>query len=211
MKAVLEQLHYELLADLKRTWQLELPEAERVESCYHIASEYWMKVKEVFKNRVEYNEDEEICFFRQLKPLFTSHTEYYLILNQALLFLPDELEGVVSYWEGELKRYERYCERHADFIKYYESYSSEDDMLFFTIRNNRQEVPPQERLYDDEDCRSTHDHIIRGLMANSMYNDYVVKKLETLAPGVLVEKELVEEKPKNRKLFKKRQKSGKGK
>lgn len=183
MKAILEQLHHELLADLNRIWQLELPEAKRVESCYHVATDYWLKVKEVFKEPTVYNEQEEICFFKELKPLFTCHIEYYLILNQALLFLPEDPEIIVGYWQGELKRYFRFYEKHRDFIKYFEGYSTEYDSEYFTRRNNRLQAQPQERIYDDEDCRSTHDQIVRGLMANSMYYEYAGKKLEELLPG----------------------------
>ena len=180
MKAVFEHLHQELLADLKRSWQLELPEAERVECCYRVAMDYWLKVKEIYLTRVKYDEEFEINFFRELKPLFTSHIEYYLILNQALLFIPGEAEKVVIYWEAEARRYQRFCDKHNVFIRYYEGYRTEDDKAYFLRRNNRQETPPQERLYEDEDCRSSHDHLVRGLLANSLYHEYVNKKLEAL-------------------------------
>ncbi len=180
MKTVLGQLHHELLADLKRTWQLELPEMERIESCYHVTMNYWTEVKEIFKQQDVYDEELEIEFFKSMKPVYTSYIEYYLILHQALLFLPENPQEAVSYWEEELKRYNRYCDKHADFIKYFESYSSEYDAAYFTIRNNRQEMPARERIYEDEDCRSTHDHVVRGLMANSMYNEFVREKLKSL-------------------------------
>lgn len=185
MKSLFEHLYHELLASLERSWQLELREEKRVECCYRIAMDYWYKVREVFLDRDSYDEDAEIEFFREIKPLFTSHVEYYLILNQCLLFIPGELEGVVGYWEAESKRYKRFCDKHTDFIRYYEGYSSVDDKTFFLRRNSLQETPPQERLYEDEDCRSSHDHLVRGLLANSMYHEYVNKKLAALGVHIV--------------------------
>lgn len=51
----------------------------------------------IFRKCVVDNEDEETYFFWALNPPFTSHIKYYLLLNQALLFLPHEAEEVAKY------------------------------------------------------------------------------------------------------------------
>lgn len=170
MKPQFEGLHKRMLQELAATANLE--------DRFKVALEYWRVVKEIFKNQKCRNEFDEPEFFRSIKPLFTSYIEYYLILYQSLIFLPPELDGVAGYWEDECKRYKRYYDKHKDFISYYESYSSEYDREYFTRANNRLETPPQERIFEDTDCRSSHDHIVRGLLANSMYHEYVMQRLQ---------------------------------
>jgi hypothetical protein len=171
MENCFEDIHKNMLAELANT--------ERMEDKFHVAMEYWLAVKEIFKSR-PYDHDGEMEFFRNIKPLFTSYIEYYLLLNKSLAFLPEDAEGAIAFWEEETKQLQRYCEKHADFIRYYESYSSEFDSDYFTRGNNRQTAPPQGRIYEDGDCRSSHDHIVRGLLARRMYNEYVLERLEEL-------------------------------
>ncbi len=178
MKQKWERLYADLLSDLSRCQALELPETEIAESCCRISMNYWLKLKEIFKGRMIYDEEEEINFFKYVKPRFTSHIECNLIVSQALLFLPAEVEALVTYWETETRKYQRFFDKHEEFIKYYDSYSTENDSRYFLIRNNQQEIAVQERIYQDEDCRSSHDHLVRGLLANSMYYDFVCKRLE---------------------------------
>ncbi len=183
MKADFESLYYELLADVKRTWDSELPEIECVQNCFNVAISYWGKVKRIFLAKSDYDDDEEIIFFREVKPLFTAYMELYLILYKGLLFQPEEMEKMISYWKAQAEKYTRYFEVNADFIDYYESCSMEYDEQYFLMRNNKQKVSKPGKLYDDADCRSSHDYLVRGLLANSMYYDYVIQRLRKLNSG----------------------------
>lgn len=177
MKQNWEKLYADMLSDLNRCQALQLPEAEIAECCCRIAMNYWLKVKEMFKDSVNYDEEEEINFFKYVKPRFTSHIEYNLVISQAILFLPTETEALVTYWEEETKKYQRFFDKHQEFINYYDSNNTENDSRYFLPRNNRQETPVQERIYQDEECRSSHDCIVRGLLANSMYYEFASSKL----------------------------------
>lgn len=169
-----------MLDDLDRYKTIELPETERAECCYRAALNYWLKVKEHFFQRVIYVDTEEIEFFREVKPQFTALIEYYLILNQGLLFIPEKLEDRIAYWEEEAKRYQRFYVRNRTFIEYYESGCNKEDMHYFLARYNNQFMMPQERIYEDSDCRTSHDHLVRGLIANRMYLDFAQEKLAEL-------------------------------
>lgn len=170
-----------MLEDIDRCRKAILPEAECVECCYRVAMNYWKELKELFISGTMQMDAEEIEFFKEVKPLFTSHIEYYLILNQVVLFVPNIEQEKKEYWNEEEKRYHRYCKRHENFIAYYESGSTERDSEYFLQRNNRVEMPPQERIYEDADCRSSHDHIVRGLLAGSMYHDFVLERIKQLS------------------------------
>lgn len=176
-----EPLYRDMLNDMARCRMLELPDAEIAESCYRVALNYWRRLKEYFGQRVMYVDEEEIEFFKYVKPEFTAYIEYNLLLNQALLFIPEDKEAAIRYWKEEAGRYQRFQKRHADFIQYYDSRCREKDADYFLLRNYRVDMKPQERIYEDEDCRSSHDHLVRGLLAGRMYQEYVEEKLKQLS------------------------------
>jgi len=182
MKPQWENLYSQMLVDINRCKTLDLPETERAESCYGIAINYWHRVKTFFMVKLNYSDAEEIEFFKIVKPQFTSHIEYYLIMNQGLLFIPENLNEKFEYWQVGVERYQRFCDRNLDFIRYYESTSKVYDADYFLQRNNRLVVLPQERIFEDNDCRTSHDHIVRGLLANRMYHEYAGKRLNELKP-----------------------------
>lgn len=169
-----------MLQDIERCNGMDLPETEIAECCDQVAVNYWQKLKLGFQRWVIYIDAEEIEFFKMVKPEFTSYIEYNLILNQGLLFIPAEKEETLNYWKEEAKRYQRFFERNRVFIEYYESGGSVKNVEYFLQRNNRLTSMPQERIYEDKDCRSSHDHLIRGLLANRMYKTYVEKRTKQL-------------------------------
>ncbi|HEX7903910.1 MAG TPA: RteC domain-containing protein [Chitinophagaceae bacterium] len=177
MKHQWEHFYSLMLIDLRHANAMKLPKIEWVECCYWIAKNYWYKLKELFLERIIYADSEEIEFFRDVKPKFTSHIEYYLILSQGLLFAPDSPSEQLEYWEGELRRYQRFYAPNDMVINYYESGCHSSDALYFLQRNNQQGLLLHERIYEDMDCRSSHDHVVRGLLAHRMYQDYVQRKL----------------------------------
>lgn len=175
-----EPLFNERLSDLRRYQEMQICENEQAECCYRVACNYWLRAKELFLQQMVYDDSEELEFFREIKPAFTAYIEYYMILNQGLLFIPPDPVNEVGYWEEEAKRYERFCSRNETFIQYYESKRNDHEAEYFLQRNNQQTLMPQEWIYDDKDCRSSHDHLVRGLLANRMYRDYVQQKLKVL-------------------------------
>lgn len=157
-----------------------LPEPNKAESCFLLAVEYWLRVKKNFLHRTKYSDQEEIDFFKMVKPRFTAPIEFYLAVNQGLLFVPPEPPEQMAYWMDEEKRYRRFYERHQSFITYYESNLTDRDADYFLRRNNYLFMSPQERIYEDEDCRSSHDYLVRGILAHEMYRNYVHEKLKVL-------------------------------
>ena len=172
-----------MLAELGQCKTIELPDAKQSECGYGVTMKFWQKLREIWKEKLTYTDEEEINFFREVKPRFTCHIEYYLILNQGLLFVPDDLVETIKYWTEEEKRYDRFCKRHENFVKYFDNKWHYRDQDYFLQRNNRHAILPKERIYVDEDCRSSHDWIVRSYLANKMYFEFVKKRLEVLEHG----------------------------
>jgi len=98
-----------------------------------------------------------------------------------MMFVPDEADRQFVFWRNELKRYKRFYEKHKDFITYYESNATHLDGFYF-IKVTKEWKPPQPMPTYDSDTNycSSHDHLVRGLLANKMYYEYVKEKLAAL-------------------------------
>ena len=174
-------LHDDMLKDITRCEQLELPNAEWVAACFWVAHNYWQRLKSLTCPRSFKSECEEIEFFRNVKPHFTAHIEYFVILSEALTCVPADCGDALCYWEEEGKRLNRFCERNEDFVRYYESGERCRDNLYFLKRNARINYAPKLPVYDkDPDYCTSHDHYVRRYLANKMYWEYCKGKIELL-------------------------------
>jgi hypothetical protein len=192
MKEKYKILHRLMIHDIVRCMQLDLPETERVESCFWIASNYWDKLKAMMKGRnskiVEFKDDsEEVDFFRNVKPKFTCHIEYYAILSEALQFVPKDHASassalaVIHFWKEEYKRFGRFCSKNETFVNYYESGEQYGNSIYFLRENKQSGIPIAMVPYDsDENLCTSHDRVLRSYLAHKMYNDYVKGRIKAL-------------------------------
>lgn len=182
MKPIYENLHREMLWDIKRCLKLPHPEMENAERCFWIARKYWEKLKELLKGRPFKDERDEIEFFRNVKPQFTCYIEYFVILSEALLFIPEERQCAITYWEEESNRLKRFCDRHHSFVQYYESGNRHQDNLYF-LRKSGEDLKfvPAVPAYDmDIAFCSSHDQLVRSYLAYKKYYEYAIGRVEGL-------------------------------
>lgn len=177
MKIEIEQLYQEMMAAIAAKSR-QANKTDMVESCFWIASKHWELLKKNIDNEFFEDEKREIDFFRTIKPKFTSQIQYYTMLAEVLLFVPDGHEEQFTYWKEELKRYWRFCEKNKVFVEYYESNAVYLDSIYY-VRVSEEWVPPYQALSYDADINfcSTHDHFVRGLLAHKMYHAFVQDKL----------------------------------
>jgi len=175
-------LHSEMIAIIDRYWSTELPEQHKVESTFSLAEGYWKTVRNELKDYLFVNTDEEIHFYKNVKPKFTSYIEYSIILYQALSFAPaDSNEFLATFWEGEEKRLDRFVEKHSEFVKYYNSGCTYRDLQYFLPANDNLVRLKVSKPYDlGSEYKTSHDHLVAGFLAQLMYHEYVLKKLKTL-------------------------------
>ncbi|HMU47863.1 MAG TPA: RteC domain-containing protein [Chitinophagaceae bacterium] len=201
MRKEYELLHHEMLQDIERCMQLPHPEKENAENCFWIARNYWEKLRDCIKEKGFKNEFEEIEFFRNIKPKFTSYIEYYVMLSEALQFAPGEIkmpEEIKShsskeswetavqknkreFWENEEKRYQRFYDKHAELIAYYESGKVNKDRIYFLRSNNELKNDFKLMLYDnDTEWLTYYEQIIRSWLAHRKFREYVGNRISQL-------------------------------
>src|SRR5688500_16709783 len=65
--------------EIRQCKSMKQTESDQAECGYRVANKYCQKIRETWKGTIDYTDDDEINFFKVIKPLFTSHLEYYLI------------------------------------------------------------------------------------------------------------------------------------
>lgn len=175
-------LYHEMLQDVERCMGLDLPGTEKMESGFWIAHKYWERLQGAIRQKGFCNEQEEIEFFREVKPHFTCYMEYFILLCESVQFVPVQKDTEREFWEHEEKRLDRFCAKHETFVNYYESGERHGDPLYFLRENNNQAKPVRPKLAFDNDATLTtsHDQVLRSYLANKKYNAYVKEKLELL-------------------------------
>ncbi|HEY4061096.1 MAG TPA: hypothetical protein VGM30_04310 [Puia sp.] len=88
MPSEYQEYYHQLLAAIASHRVTGSTEMEQVEACFKSSLEYWGKVRQRVKERSFATPEEEIHFFKVIKPLFASRIEYYTWCYHTLLFMP---------------------------------------------------------------------------------------------------------------------------
>jgi hypothetical protein len=174
-------LYRKLQRDIAACKTGDLPCARRVEYCFGLAVTQWMELSKKLRHHHFASEENEIRFFKILKPKITAEIEYYSFVYHALLFQPDEGDALILFWRREYERLERFKTANPDFIRCYEADHNERQPWFFLRKYYIKGNAADAHIYDADAALSTNgDGLTATLLALLKYNEYVKVKLETL-------------------------------
>jgi hypothetical protein len=170
-----------MLNEIQKCKNLDVSEFQIAEQCYWIAWEYYFMLKELVRQAPFKNESEEIEFFREVKPRFTAHMEYFINLVEILLLAENDKCRSGKLWEEEMLRYSRFYRKNQEFIEYYVSGSTSMDRTYF-LRSEKKLCNDSKAIVFDADTKfsTSHDGLVRSLLAYKMYMEYIQKKLDEL-------------------------------
>jgi len=121
------------------------------------------------------NENEEIRFFKEIKPQLFSKLIYYQTIYRIEAMRPNGSDEVQEkYIEKELDRLKDYFDQNLDFYQYYRTKCSHLDKLFFT-RGESLSYPNLESFYYERDPNfSSHcDFKVTSILANDLLRIYL--------------------------------------
>ena len=173
MHKAYEILYSEMLQDIEKAWQHAEPDREKSDTCFWIAHDYWNRLKKMVRSIDFENDQDEIDFFRVTKPLFSAYIEYYVLLSESLMFVPDDPAAELIFWDEEQKRYDRFTAKHKTFIDYYEQGQTKKDKIFFLRKNYHQENPKTFNYDNDLDLSTGYDQVLGTFLAFKKYLEYI--------------------------------------
>ena len=120
---------------------------QRIEYCFQAGTSYIMRLREEMFLHPFSSAEDEIEFFREIKPLFTTQTEYYNLLYHGYLFRPvDNPEELHKFWLRESMRLEKFADAQNAFYLYFKQGRRNLDAYYFTRYFNEEEEMDERNL-----------------------------------------------------------------
>ena len=183
MEPPYQELFNDLLKRICQYLQAELPEAERFQNCFWASLNCYQKLKTLVLQSGFANENDEINFFRNVKPTFTCFIEFFVTASEALWFVENKAGCAAIFWKEEIEKYSRFCKKYYSFIEYFDSGDQEYDHEYF-----RMEAPDaigdiHSKVFDEDPAlKSAKDWMVRSYFAHAMYYRFAREKLASLIP-----------------------------
>ena len=158
----------------------DYPELEKLEMFIKCSVFHWNRIRDkIILSQFE-NDEEEINFFKNIKPAFTGEIEYYTQRYQAFLFYPDaDKLSNKSFWLLEFKRIAKFYSEHHDFFNYYHAGETSRDSVYFLRRNSGDCNFKHVRIYDfDEKMTTSHDWLIAKHFGYHKYQKFIRGNLQ---------------------------------
>jgi hypothetical protein len=180
-----QEYYHQLLATIRQQKESEKPEMEKVEGCFKASLECWGRIRTLVKQKGFEDIGEEILFFKEVKPLFTSHIEYYTNRYHALLFMPiHDARELHRFWEWEMRKIERFYENNREFCCYIRQGQTHKDAEYFLRGAQKPAIRirlPLGLIHDqDADLATSHDHLATMISAYNLYEQHIQTELGKL-------------------------------
>jgi RteC protein. len=127
------------------------------------------------------SEEEEILFFKEIKPRLCFRLIYYRKLYNIEMDRPTGTEKQREYLNDLLNSINKYNSKRLDFIRYYRSGSSCFDSLYFLRGQADTEQYMETFSHEFDPNFSTNcDFKVAKILANDMLSDYLIREIEAL-------------------------------
>lgn len=137
------------------------------------------KLKSLVSNYKFKSETEEIMFFKEIKPQFSSKLIYYNMVYKIEMKRPNGGNRIVKkYFQNELQKLKAYFDNELDFYKYYRSGSSYLDHKYF-LRGKFDIKLALDSYYFETDASfsTSHDFKVARILANDLIQLYIEDQL----------------------------------
>lgn len=151
----------------------------RSESAINIIINSIEKLKQIFGKEKTKSQEQEIDFFKNIKPKFTSKLIYYNAIFKIETKKPHGGERIIKkYLNNELEKLKRYFDNNLDFYKYYRTGSNYLDHKYFTRGKFDVKLALDSFYFEvDHSFSTSHDFKVAKIMAHDLIQVYLEDKL----------------------------------
>ena len=147
------------------------------------------KLKEIYiwlKKYVFLSVQEEVFFFKELKPRMVSKLLYYKAILKLETSLPQTKSDKKKKYENLLTDIHLYTVNNRDVYEYYRSRSSHKDEDHF-VRNSYKDIVQYDCCLINYDSRisTSHDYKMATIIANDMFANLLENKLDELEGKII--------------------------
>ena len=148
---------------------------QRSENAVNIIINAVEKLKIIFEKEKTKSQEQEIDFFKNIKPKFTSKLIYYNAIYKIETKKPHGGERIVKkYINNELEKLKRYFDSNLDFYRYYRTGSNYLDVKYFTRGKFDIKLALDSFYFDaDHSFSTSHDFKVAKIMAHDLIQVYL--------------------------------------
>ena len=151
----------------------------KCEKSIEITIKALQKVKDLVLKTGFKSKQEEINFFKEIKPLFTSKRIYHNLVYRIETKKPSGSSRILKkYYNNELEKLKRYFDDNLDFYKYYRTGSNYLDHKYFTRGKFDIKLALDSFYFEaDRTFSTSHDFKVAKIMAHDLIQVYLEDKL----------------------------------
>ena len=136
-------------------------------------------IKEIVRKNIFKAEFEEIQFFKEIKPQFTSKLIYYNMIYKIEMKKPNGGNRILKkYYNSELQKLKSFFDNELEFYQYYRSGSSYLDYKYFQRGKFDIKLVLDDFYFETDTTFSTsHDFKVAQILANDLIQLYIENQL----------------------------------
>lgn len=154
--------------------------ADQYKTSIMLCKKAMAKLKNYISSYAFENKEDEIYFFKVLKPQFYSKYIFFINVYNFIMQKPTGSDEIVKeYINYELTDLKRFFDHNHSFYQYYRSGSTQMDEIYFT-RGGFDVHVELEDFEEDEVYSTSHDYKLSKIIANEKYQDFLNLELQKL-------------------------------
>lgn len=194
MKQFSEKLYAELNEELEKRMSTEEHATKKLTGDLAIIRSKIRRLREFVAKQVFNSPEEEIYFFKYIKPSFYSLLIYRIELFAVESSRPSsDQEKILAYYIDEVAFIDRFFRQHSFHYEYYRLDASELDNLYFIRGENHQSILLPETPEPHAEFSTSCDYLFSKFRAMEMLKDVLLEKITGLKQGYKVIEELPED------------------
>lgn len=177
MKSYCMTIYRQMQTELMQCNQTGSCMRKMIENSFIITNLHWNQVKQKLRAYRFKKEEQEIQFFKDIKPEFTSEIEYYCLLYNSILFEPFETLPAYNFWSRESLRLQKFEKDNREFLRCFHNAHCTKSPYYFLRRHCLLKSIQEMKYYDAQGTFTNGDHLLATLLALKRYHQYVTLKL----------------------------------
>ena len=183
-----EELYNQLNEQINQIVEVEIDTFKLLSEILKVVREALKKLKEYILDHPFKDDDEQIWFFKCVKPKFYSLRLFYLERYDLQTAIPSgNPKQIKQFYHDELATIMRFFQRNAFIYQYYRRGATELDRIYFVRGVDVKSVLIPDIPEQDCDFSTTQDYLFSKIKAYELLQEYILTQLRFLDNQVFVQ------------------------
>jgi hypothetical protein len=152
-------------------------EKKRIEWGFGITARAWFGIQQEADNYVFDDQQEEIAFYKVLKPRFIALIDYFTLLYKSALFQPESPQENLEYWQHERVICKNFLSKYQSFCRYYEQGNTAMDHIYFVQETNQQSLIFGLNETNAHTTTTSYTYLLARVLSIKKYYRYILEKI----------------------------------